>query len=457
MIFGNQLIEIPDDEPFKNDRLDRGIIAQNLTKIIDSIDESLVLSIDSAWGTGKTTFIKMWEKFLELEGEYKTVYFNAWENDDAGDPLLAIMSQIEDAFQSEGKTSKFEKVREQGKILLKKALPTALKIATHGLLDLKGINLGEFNEGQMTDLAEKIGEVEFKLFKQEKIAKEKFQISLKEYQKEQNKKIVIFIDELDRCRPSFAIETLERIKHIFNINGYVFVLSLDRKQLSNSIATMYGHNMDSVGYLRRFFDIEYLLPIPNRHSYLHFLIDKSTLKNSKTEWFWFFLSKYIDVFEFSLRDIDKLFNQILIFLPLTALLDKEERYKPIYLFTLGEIYSLLICLKIKESETYYTIINKNYMGHELSKVFNNMKIEDNRLPMGFHKDIVRGYHTDVINKFVARNQNNNIANLNEFIVGAGDEFRDENRFDMNLLWHGDNCKVFQDLEFLNYFKLGNDV
>ena len=70
---------------FSQDKFNRKPIAQNLTNIILSKDEPLVISLDSAWGTGKTTFIQMWKNMLNDEKVYQekfeTIYFNAWEND----------------------------------------------------------------------------------------------------------------------------------------------------------------------------------------------------------------------------------------------------------------------------------------------------------------------------------------------------------------------------------------
>ncbi len=91
-----------------------------------------------------------------------------------------------------------------------------------------------------------------------KEVKKRFKDNLKNLSSE--KKIIIFIDELDRCRPDFAIETLEIVKHYFDIPNIVFVLSLDIEQLSHSIATCYGQNMDSSGYLRRFIDFQVNIP-----------------------------------------------------------------------------------------------------------------------------------------------------------------------------------------------------
>ena len=75
--------------------------------------------------------------------------------------------------------------------------------------------------------------------------------------------LVFFIDELDRCRPSFAIEMLERIKHLFDVDHLVFVLSVDKTQLEAATCAVYGEKIDSAEYLRRFFDMELRLPQPD--------------------------------------------------------------------------------------------------------------------------------------------------------------------------------------------------
>lgn len=67
---------------------------------------------------------------------------------------------------------------------------------------------------------------------------------------------MFFIDELDRCRPTFAIELLERIKHLFDIQNIVFVLSIDKEQLEASTAAAYGSAINAPEYLRRFIDLE---------------------------------------------------------------------------------------------------------------------------------------------------------------------------------------------------------
>ena len=89
-----------------------------------------------------------------------------------------------------------------------------------------------------------------------------------------NKPLIFIIDELDRCRPDYAVEVLERIKHFFSIKGIVFVLSIDKEQLCNSIRGHYGSDrINAEEYLRRFIDVEYLLPKPDIDSYCKYLYE----------------------------------------------------------------------------------------------------------------------------------------------------------------------------------------
>lgn len=97
----------------------------------------------------------------------------------------------------------------------------------------------------------------------------------------ENKKIIIMVDELDRCKPTFAIELLEVIKHLFDVENMVFIFALDIKQLSYSVQSVYGTGIDSTGYLCRFFDYISKLPkIDINTIYSNFLIfEKMELSN----------------------------------------------------------------------------------------------------------------------------------------------------------------------------------
>lgn len=93
--------------------------------------------------------------------------------------------------------------------------------------------------------------------------------------------LFILIDELDRSRPNYAIELLENIKHLFDIEGIVFIIATDTKQLSHSINAIYGNNFASEKYLKRFFDQEYSLIVPDNFVYIDSLFEQNNLKNDE--------------------------------------------------------------------------------------------------------------------------------------------------------------------------------
>ncbi|WP_432741004.1 P-loop NTPase fold protein [Methylobacter sp. G7] len=86
-------IEIDDSDIFKNDLLDRKSEIENLTSIIINVSDPLVLALDSPWGAGKTTFVRLWQAYLNSEGK-QSIYFNAWETDYADDPLIVLVSEL---------------------------------------------------------------------------------------------------------------------------------------------------------------------------------------------------------------------------------------------------------------------------------------------------------------------------------------------------------------------------
>ena len=85
---------------------------------------------------------------------------------------------------------------------------------------------------------------------------------------EKRRPLVVFIDELDRCRPTYAIELLEVAKHLFAVDGVVFVLGVNRSELAKSVKAVYGDAFDAEGYLHRFFDVDIRLPNPDRKKFI---------------------------------------------------------------------------------------------------------------------------------------------------------------------------------------------
>ena len=109
------------------------------TPIILSVHSPLVLSLDSPWGTGKTTFVKLWRAYLQNE-QKQSIYFNAWETDYAEDPLIVLVSELDKWVKANKKPTLIN----QWTVKLKNALPgitkrtviAGVKAATFGSLEL---------------------------------------------------------------------------------------------------------------------------------------------------------------------------------------------------------------------------------------------------------------------------------------------------------------------------------
>lgn len=266
---------VPDENPFQNDALNRRGSIESLTTLVSELNGPFVLAIDSPWGTGKTTFIRMWKKHLESQN-FVCLYFNAWESDFTTDPLVAFLGEI-DRFSSatnvenEQFKSAFDKTKRIATLLAKRALPVAGKIATVGLLDIDA-----FSEKAVADFVSNVVKDAVDAYTAERDLILKFHESLSEAVEKlaaEDKKdhLIIFVDEIDRCRPTFAIELLERIKHLFNVPNVIFVLSTDKEQLNVSLGAVYGAGINSNEYLRRFIDLEYSLPKPDSEAFTKYL------------------------------------------------------------------------------------------------------------------------------------------------------------------------------------------
>lgn len=308
--------------PFKDDLLDREQYAKVLTNILENSEEGFVLSINADWGYGKTTFVKMWEAMLQDKG-FQTIYFNAWESDFVADPMMALIDGLRTGFEEKDLSSEsMQKLSAlwNAAIGVVKAIPQyqvigqiaeALKNGIDGCLEDK------------TDLQK------YHNFK--KIVTD-FRSQLTKLSKEISgeKQLIIFVDELDRCRPDYSVQMLERIKHFFAIDNIVFVLSIDKHVICQSISSLYGGDIDAEAYLRRFVDLEFILPSPLvrdfiaaqfRYHHLDEYLDtyeSRMMKNSGRKdianELLYTIVVCFSASDHSLRDVEKYFNRLNIIL-----------------------------------------------------------------------------------------------------------------------------------------------
>lgn len=302
-------IKICDQKPFQNDKLNREPFANILTHIIDTYsDTGCVLSLNGDWGSGKTTFVKMWQQHLK-NNNYKTLYFNAWKNDYLDDPLIAILGELKEVFNANDNIKNV--VTYGGKIFL--------KIAEAFILKKIGIDSKELSAAisEITNICSK----SIDNYNEYKQTLDQFKNSLSELvaSESNGKPIVFFVDELDRCNPHYAVKVLERIKHLFEVPNIAFIIAVNEEQLQYAIQGFYGSDkINGKEYLRRFFDMNITLPKPDMSNYVrvlynvhkfddYFTFNQDFTYNNESEVFLNFASDLLTGANINLRLANKIF------------------------------------------------------------------------------------------------------------------------------------------------------
>ena len=263
-------IEIVKENPFQNCRLGRLSYAEVLKTLITVNHTGCVISINGEWGAGKTTFIKMFKQMLENDG-YSTLYFNAWDTDYISDPIIGLLGEMKTI--RGGKTQNLMTAIDSISTVMAHVVPILGKKIVENYI---GKEAAEVLEGVLEGGAD-IFKREIDRYKEEQQSILNFKKFLGAFVKDlnENKPLVFIVDELDRCTPHYAVKVLERIKHLFSVQQIVFLVSVDKGQLCNSIRGYYGSDrIDAEEYLRRFFDLEYVLPKPDYEEFVKFEFDR---------------------------------------------------------------------------------------------------------------------------------------------------------------------------------------
>lgn len=297
--------DVIEDVSFPRDTLNRAKYAEFLTQFLvgqgydttrESGDEmrNYVLNLNSEWGSGKTYFLKRWSN--DLKAHFPVVYIDAWQQDYSDDPLMTVISsvikQLRDQAGMSESNPKFQ-LPKKALGLLKAAAPGFARSVAKRYLD---IDLAALMQGEEPDIQDEnglpidMGELASTMVKQlidEHDGKKKAIDDLKAHVKKWVETVIekqklnypafVFIDELDRCRPSYAVEMLETIKHIFDIKGIVFVVATDTEQLQHAVKAIYGEGFDARLYLGRFFNSRFSLKAPDLKSFLEVHTDISKL------------------------------------------------------------------------------------------------------------------------------------------------------------------------------------
>ena len=295
---------------FEENVLGRNPDIMAFVSLLNSFDSSTSIALDASWGAGKTFFVKQTKMVLdcynpnikvidstasdrvkkvvknlsktELELQpFVTVYYDAWINDNDEDPILSLVYSILKCADSD-----FNFIVGQGILSAVTNIADVLSglPITSVLSSLKG-----------KDLLESIR------------SKKAFDTLVTEFLSsllpERGERLVVFVDELDRCNPDYAVKFLERIKHYFCDDRITFVFSVNMGELQHSIQHHYGNNFDACRYLDRFFDLRLDLP-PANYSQYH---NQIGLQNSR-HFYDQVCQAVIRTYKFSLRETAKFFR-----------------------------------------------------------------------------------------------------------------------------------------------------
>jgi len=257
-------------ETLLKDPLGRNEQMNTFLGLLNSITKNATIAIDGDWGSGKTIFVKQIEYLSRKSSEgidmlsdttiesfrknYDVYYFNAWENDYHKDPLQSLLfSLINDTW------SLREKVGDKVVKLTKGLKRSITKVATLGVIDAEQIDKAE----NISSLAKDINTASER--------KQAVDDILKNYLDITGKRLLFIVDELDRCRPTYAVNLLEVVKHYYNDERIVFLLSTNNQQLSHTIRKVYGQSFDGPAYLNKFYDLIFNLPDLEPKSYIKYL------------------------------------------------------------------------------------------------------------------------------------------------------------------------------------------
>ncbi|RZG05539.1 NTPase KAP [Pseudoalteromonas sp. CO348] len=355
---------------------------------------SRVINLDGVYGSGKTEFIR--RLYVELaEKKHPVVYIDIWESDFSNNPLAVICSeflqQIEFALKEKAPNGKakpksdakkkinelkskfgcFLKYMEVGAILagepeaatVTKAASAAVTATPDFDLNTKADKLVDLVKQNHLEAVQALKDIRELITYISGILKIIYEL---------NMPIVVLIDELDRCRPNYAIEVLEVIKHFFETEGCTFLVATNTDVLEHSVRSVYGQSFDAKLYLRRFFSRKVNLPRVSVNKYLaakQLDFDKYEEQGLKLYPFVgeqqknnYFFAEVFEHNNLALRDIEQILDRFQISL------DYAVNYSKVKLTHINTVVLILGLLEQHlESDSLYERLNENPISFSVAE------------------------------------------------------------------------------------------
>ena len=348
-----------------DDKMNNQVYIEPLIKLLSTIDDNEIICIDGDWGSGKTILIKelnflidnclengvknlkvlenIQKEIQDLKNNNLIFYYNAWENDDHEDAFESIIYNILNTFP------KYKNIVSKNITktdTVKEILNICTKIFTNKFLNID-FNSDIINKiSTFDELAKKINTVEEK--------KSQFKALLEKIL--EDKRMILIVDELDRCNPEYASQLLEVLKHFYDLKNVTIIVVTNNNELVNIIKKHYGQNYDAYNYLNKFYD--FIIRIDNSrnkkycekflnfqsqtylpHDVIYALIEKYNLTFREC-------NRFRTLYDMVKNDIEKEKQG-------WGILNKEEEY---ILYDI--ILPIILTFKIKDIDAYNECLNK---------------------------------------------------------------------------------------------------
>lgn len=297
-------------ETLYNDPINRNKDIVYFYNILQAQESASAIAIDGRWGSGKTFFVRQTQMVInalnpsstideetkakatvrlpfpkndeENENYSIAIYYDAWENDNDTDPIVSLVYEIAKQL---GMTYTFDPDTD--------------------FFKLGGAVLDVFSGKNLKGIIENLkSDNPLSKFKEQKALEEKLKDFFSEALNERGNRLVVFIDELDRCKPSFTVRLLEQIKHYMHDERITYVLSINTEELQHTIKNYYGDSFDACRYLDRFFYLRINLPpVDKKKFYMNIELNGRYYLEIISR-------RIIDVYNMQLREITRFYRQV---------------------------------------------------------------------------------------------------------------------------------------------------
>jgi hypothetical protein len=252
-------------------------LGETFTKLIQSIDDAKVISIEAGFGRGKTFFRERWAQHLQEQGEV-VIQIDAQQSDHSGDPVVTFLGALMAALPQQQRSIWMKGLGTGKKMLWGStklaASVLARKAGEEGVEAIEDWLAADGDKGAIDEMvaafskeaSKALGAQVSAQLSAEHVRQHEMPAQLAELRDALTKdatanRVGIIIDELDRCHPDYAIALLEAMKLVFDQDGYVFVLMVNDEYLENLAAHRFGAIAEGERYLDKFIDIRLSLPV----------------------------------------------------------------------------------------------------------------------------------------------------------------------------------------------------